>query len=201
MEVVIALVALNSGLITEKVFVAVVFCGVFSSILIGLVMKISLSRRRSIRPINVIMTGELIFPDILLEKRNRVIEDLATKTAFMKLGANLSSEITNSALKREEEFGMEIAVPHALMRGIKNPVLVVARSIQGIEWNAPDGLPVKYIFFLVTQEGVNYVHVQLLSSIAKIMLKKGNGELLELADGEQGFWEALKTLFSVRMKG
>lgn len=203
MEIVIAIVALQAGLITNKVFVAIVFSGVFSSILIGPVMKLSLSRRRSIRPINF-MARELIFPDISLEERDKIIENMASKTAIVKLGASLSSVIAASALKREEEFGtglgMGIAVPHIRMRGIKNPVLAVGRSIHGIEWNAPDGLPVKYVFFLVTPEGVNDVHVQLLSAIAKVMLKEENRNLLESAQGEGNFWEILKSLFSTRIK-
>jgi Kef-type K+ transport system membrane component KefB len=203
MEIVIALIALQAGLITDKIFVAVVFSGVLSSILIGPVMKLSLSLRRSISPISF-MTKELIFPDISLEDRNKVIEYLASKTAIMKLGAKISSKITASALRREEDFGtglgMEIAVPHVRMRGIKHPILAVARAVHGIDWNSPDGLPVKYIFFLVTPEGVNDIHVQLLSSIAKVMLKKENSNILESAEGVEGFWKVLKTLFPTRIK-
>lgn len=203
MEIVIALVALQSGLITDKVFVAVVFSGILSSIIIGPVMRLSLALRRSINPFSF-MSKELIFPDILSEDRNEVIEYLALKTASMKLGAKISSKVTASALRREEDFGtglgMEIAVPHVRIRGIRNPTLAVARAMHGIDWNSPDGLPVKYIFFLVTPEGVNDVHVQLLSSIAKVMLKKENSDMLELAEGKEGFWEALRTLFSTQTK-
>jgi len=204
MEIVIALVALKAGLITDRVFVAVVFSGALSSILIGPVMKLLLMQRRSISPINF-MTKELIFPDISLEDRNKVIEYLASKTAVMKLGARMSPKIIASALKREEDFGtglgMEVAVPHVRIRGIKDPILAVARAAHGIDWNSPDGLPVKYIFFLVTPEGVNDVHVQLLSSIAKVMLKKENSDLLESAERKEDFWKVLKIIFPGNFSG
>ena len=203
MEIVIALIALQAGLITNKIFVAIVFSGVLSAVLIGPVMRLSLARRKSISLINF-MAKELIFPDISIEGRNKAIEYLASKTATTKLSAKMLSKITASALRREEDFGtglgMEIAVPHVRMGGIKHPILAVARAVHGIDWNSPDGLPVKYIFFLVTPEGVNDIHVQILSSIAKVMLKKENSDILESAEGVEEFWKVLKTLFSPQIK-
>lgn len=189
MEIVIALVAYQSGLITEKVFVAIIFSGVFSSIIIGPVMKLSLNIRKKIRLISFI-PDSLILNDIVDADRDLAIKSIAAKIGeYMKLTKNDISGISQKMIERENEYstalGMELAIPHIRLAGKKSPVVAFARLQHPVEWNSPDMLPVKYVFMIITPLGINDVHVQLLASIAKAMLIKNNVERLSIARNEE----------------
>ena len=75
-------------------------------------------------------------------------------------------------------LGSGVAVPHAMMDEIATPRLAFARAPSGIDWNAPDGLPVKFIFLLLTPPDNDRAQLQLLQVIGKTMHSAENRDLL-----------------------
>ncbi len=43
-----------------------------------------------------------------------------------------------------------VAAPHARLAAVTHPIVVIGRSLRGIDWNARDGLPVQLVFLVLT---------------------------------------------------
>lgn len=199
MEIVIGLIALQSGLISEELFEAIVFSAVFSTLIVAPIMKNVISRRRAVRVIKY-LSPDAVIQNMKAHTREDAIYELCDTVAD-KLPTVLKGKcVATSAIKREEDFGTAlgegIAVPHVRMVGLKNPLLMMGYSRKGIDWNAPDGLPVKYIYFMLTPEGANDVHVQILSTIAKVMLKPLNRKSIDESMSSNHLFAILKDIFS-----
>jgi Kef-type K+ transport system membrane component KefB len=198
MEIVVALLALEAGLVTPSVFVAIVFSAVFSSVVIGPWMSRSLTRRRGIESAQFLLP-ETIIPELAGATREEVIHELASIIARQP-GSPDASVLTKQALKREREFGTGIgagmAMPHVRLDGLRNPVIAFGRSRDGIPWDGPDGLPVKDVFFLATPFGTEDVHVQVLASIAAALASPGSRVLIDDAPDADGLFRVLKGLLT-----
>lgn len=95
-----------------------------------------------------------------LKKRNKIAKD---KDLYEKL------------LQREElgstAIGDGVAIPHCKMKGVKNPVVMLAISKKGVDFHSLDGKP-SYIFFLVVSSPDNpSVNLQILAAIAHLVRK------------------------------
>lgn len=198
MEIVVAFIAFEGGLITAPVFIAIVFGAIFSSIIMGPWMRNAMSRRKDINVTDYISSGTVL-PNMLSLTREAAIKELASLVS-LDLSSGETDTIANLALQREEDFGTalghNVAIPHARTPLIREPVLVFGRSGYGIEWNAPDGQHVHFIFFLATPCDVKDLHVQILSKIAKAMSLESNRNILEQIDKDEEMWPAVKNILS-----
>ncbi len=195
MEIVVALLALEAGLIMPHFFVAIVFSAVLSSMIMGPWMSKSLMRR-------AVTAAEFLDPESVISglaatTRMSAIEELAACIARYP-DAALQGGIAQEAMVREREFGTAIgdgvAIPHLRIEGPKSPIVAFGRSKDGIDWNAPDGMPVHYVFFLRTPEGTADPHVQILASVAQIMQSPENRHRLASAPDSASLVATLKTL-------
>ena len=166
MQIVIGILAMEYAVITPAVFVAIIVSAVLSSVLVGPWMKIALKRGRATRPASSLIPANILSP-LAAANRNEAIRALCERA-----GAGLDPQaVATAVLKREElmgtALGSGVAVPHATMEEIATPRLAFARAPAGIEWNAPDGLPVRFIFLLLTPAGEDNSQLQLLHAIGK----------------------------------
>jgi Kef-type K+ transport system membrane component KefB/mannitol/fructose-specific phosphotransferase system IIA component (Ntr-type) len=184
MQIVIGILALEYAVITPPVFVSIIVSAVLSSVLVGPWMKWALKRGRKTRPAAA-LTPTNILPSLAVATRDEAIRALCTRA-----GAGLDSqEMTAAVLRREELMGTAlghgVAVPHARMEEIATPRLAFARATSGIEWNAPDGLPVRLVFLLLTPAGEDNSQLHLLRAIATAMQAAENRtRLLDAPDEE-----------------
>jgi len=197
MEVVLALVAMEAGIITPTVFIAIVCSAVLSSAIAGPLMSRSLSRRKRVSPSDF-LDPECIIANMNADSRTSAIEELASTLSMIAQNANPEA-IVKMAMSREMELGTAIgrgiAIPHARIDGLKNPVLAFGRSEGGIDWNAPDGRPVHYIFLLATPSATEDIHVQILASIARAVESPGNREKLKDAPDKTVLLQTLKSMW------
>jgi Kef-type K+ transport system membrane component KefB len=195
MEIVVALLAYESGVIRGTVFVAIVFSAVLSSVVMGPWMRRAMQVRAAVR-ISDLLLEKLIWPALPAGSREEAIRQLAAGAA-RHIGISADS-IAVAAWSRETEFGTGIghgaAIPHVRLEKVVKPALAIARTPQGIDWNAPDGQPVRQIFFLVTPSDVHDVHVQILAAIARIVQNPQNRALIDSVEQDR-LWPTLKTLF------
>ncbi|MBN2461909.1 MAG: cation:proton antiporter [Candidatus Cloacimonetes bacterium] len=196
MEIVVALLALEARLITGPVFVAIVFSAVFSSVLLGPWMTRSLTRRRKVTPAQF-LSKDTVIPQLAGATTEDVISELAEK--ITESTGSLDKEVlVGGAMSREREFGTAIgngiAIPHVRLAGIRDPALAYGHSPQGIRWNEPDGIAVEDVFFLMTPDGVNDVHVQVLACIATAMTPPQNRKRLHDARSLDDLFGILQSL-------
>lgn len=200
MEIVVALVALEAGLITPVIFVAIVFSAIFSSMLMGPWMVRAMARRKAVAP-STFLAPDSVIARLLGTSREAVIEELAARLA-LRPDTPGHAALAAPALAREVEFGTAIgagvAIPHARVEGLKNPVIAFGRAPHGVDWDAPDGVPVEQVFFLVTPSGTEDIHVQTLAAIAAGMAAEENRRRIRDAPDAESLYQTLATLLAGR---
>lgn len=175
MEIILGILALEFGLIHEKVFVALVIMALVTSVSSAPLMNIFLTERR-----------KTSFAD-LLKLKNIFISKAADKKSILnELVNNIYKEINipkdillNEILKREELIPTGIAnylaIPHAKV-DIKKPVVSVAVNLGGLDFEAADGELSKVIVLLLTPKNENELQLKLLAEIANLFAEKSNAE-------------------------
>jgi len=198
MEIVVALLALEAGLITQPIFVAIVFSAVFSSVLMGPWMTRALARRRKVSPVQFLDERAIVtrLPD---EGRTEAIRLLAAKVAGLA-APHTGAFIAQRAIQRETEFGTGIgegiAIPHVRLDQLRNPILAYGHSPEGLDWDAPDAAPVHHVFFLVSATGAEDLHVQILSQIAKALAKPEQRARLSNTSQTKELFQILKSVLT-----
>lgn len=132
--------------------------------------------------------------NILLEmkaqKKEEALAELATYLKKQKL-INHEKEIIEKLLQRETlgstALGEGIAIPHCKAKGIKNPILMVGLSRNGVNFEAPDGKPVKVFFLLITSPDDPSLNLQILALIAQLVKKSPElkSKLLAAEDAQE----------------
>jgi mannitol/fructose-specific phosphotransferase system IIA component (Ntr-type) len=193
MEIVVAILALQFGLITEQVFVAVVIAAVVSSIVLGPWLGYTLRRRARISVLEFFTRGG-IAPSLKETDRDEAIERLCILAAEQE-GIPAEKQIYDAVLTREHAAGtgMEegVAVPHARLPMITKPLVIVGRSLSGIDWNSPDGKTSHFIFLILTPQQELESQVQILASIARVMSDRSTRENMLRAPDAQAIWRIL----------
>ncbi len=198
MQIVVALLALESHLIQASVFVAIVFSAVVSSVVMGPWMAHALARRRAVSPLKF-LDKDTVVPNLPETGRNAALRVLAEHVAPHASGIP-AAQIAALALSREMEFGTGIgsgvAIPHVRLDALRNPVLAYGRCAEGLDWDAPDAVPVHHVFFLASAEGAEDVHVQLLAQIARALARPENRLHLAEAPDAPALYEALNAVLA-----
>lgn len=102
---------------------------------------------------------------VFLKKKNKIAKE---KELFEKL---LQREKLGSTA-----IGEGVAIPHCKMKGIKNPIVMLAVSKKSVDYQSLDGKPT-YVFFLVVSSPDNpSLNLQILAAIAHLVRKSSSLE-------------------------
>lgn len=105
--------------------------------------------------------------------------DLSDKAALFRAAGNLwerhrgmkSAEVVASLEARENlgstGLGQGIAIPHARVDGLREPLAAFVRPKAPIPFGAPDGRPVSYCFVLLVPAEATEQHLQILAEVAE----------------------------------
>jgi Kef-type K+ transport system membrane component KefB len=182
MHMVIGLLALEYGLITEKVFVAVICGAVISSIILGPWLSHTLKKRISVN-ISKLISREGILP--FLDKVSKKDTITALSEAASRITGLKTKIIEDAVTEREESLSTAVeegvAFPHGKIRELKRPVLLFGKSEAGIDWNSPDGKKTRFIFLILTPGRDEDIQVQILKSLSEIMLDPEKRDILSEA--------------------
>lgn len=96
---------------------------------------------------------------------------------------------------REEKGGTAVgggvAIPHAKSRGVARPALAAMTLAEGIDWQAPDGAPVRLVFVIAAPADAANLHVEVLAGLARCLMQpECSRELIAAAD-PQTFMQTL----------
>jgi len=200
MHVVVGLLALEAGLITETVFVAIVCSAVVSAILMGPWMAFALNRRKEISIMDF-FTEKAVVANLEASSSHEAIRKLSAVAADWT-GLEIDT-IYDSVIKREEIIGTAvekgIAIPHSRIKGLDTPLIVVARSPNGIEWDSPDGLSTHlvYMILLPAEKDKDYdnIQLQILQTLISAMIEDSKREKVLAADDEDKIYNVLEEFF------
>jgi PTS system nitrogen regulatory IIA component len=122
--------------------------------------------------INGLLQPEDIIPDLVAETKEEVLGELAAKISERHSGLD-RGEILRILLERERlgstGIGDGVAIPHGKLKQLDKPLMVFARSLAGIDFNALDNRPVNLFFLIIAPEAAVGVHLKMLARISRIL--------------------------------
>ena len=197
MEIVVALLALENGMITQPIFVAIVFSAVMSCVFMGPWAAWALQKRPG-TSMRDLFRPEFVRLDIPAPNRTAAIATAVELLAGSQ-GARVEADMVQKTTEREEDFGTAlgygIALPHIRVPNLKQPRLAFLRLKEGVDWNAPDGQPVRLVFYLLSPEGKDDAHIQIIATIAKAMTNPEFREELETSMSAEEIESRLEHVF------
>jgi len=120
-----------------------------------------------------VMNENLMILDLESENKDGTINEMINLLEKENL-LNSKAEYLKDVLKREKASSTNLveglAMPHAKSKGVKNPAVVFARSINGISWDHEEK-NVKVVFIIaVPEEKASDDHLIILSTLAKCFM-------------------------------
>jgi len=150
------------------------------------------------KPIDVtkFLTPDLIIPDAKAHTRTDVLKEMLNLAASKKL-INNPAFVLKVLIGREAlcstAIGDEVAIPHPrhpVSESHASSTIVMARSVQGIDFGAIDELPVKLIFLLCLSD--DYTHLKILARLSRMLKDAHFRELLKSATGSKEIFGLLE---------
>jgi Kef-type K+ transport system membrane component KefB/mannitol/fructose-specific phosphotransferase system IIA component len=169
MGVLLAVVAQDVGAIGPRMFVAIVFASILSSLLVGPLFNWAL-RRREPPDVLAFFSRKGILPELAATERYEAIDELARCTTLVN--RNLRTDEVRAAVRTREETvgtgaGRGIALPHARLEQLARPLVVLGISREGIDWNAVDNQPAHLVFLILTSTEDAGTQLDILSRISR----------------------------------
>ena len=124
--------------------------------------------------------------------------------ALMAKSGNISDvEVYHKGvLAREEEsttaVGEGVAIPHCKSDSVKAPCLAAMTLPAGVDYDAPDGEPVKVVFLIAAPNTKENVHVDVLSKLSVLLLDENFTSSLLKADSVEKFIAAVDAAETAR---
>ena len=173
MEIILGLLALQYGVISERLFVALVIMALVTSLMSGPAMQAILRLRKPRRFINFFRPRAFL-PRLRATTRDEAIREL---TAALAPVTGLESEtLVQAVLERESlmptGLGHGIAIPHARLDTLAAPLLGAGICLPGIDFDAPDGRPANLIFLLLTPRDDDGAQLEILADISRTFRDK-----------------------------
>ncbi|MDZ4183482.1 MAG: cation:proton antiporter [Desulfuromonadales bacterium] len=173
MEIILGLLALQYGLINERLFVALVVMALVTSLMSGPILQHVLRLKKTNR-FTKFTSGRTFINRLKARSRVEAVAELAA-VAASACGLE-ASEISDGAMLREQlmptGIGNGIAVPHARMRGVTEPVIAIGLSAAGIDFDSSDGRPAHVILLIITPAHDDGIQLEILADIAKVFRDK-----------------------------
>ncbi len=137
-----------------------------------------------------IIDQELLLIELNSDNTNEVLKEM-TEVLKEKNKISDSKTILIKLLEREKlastSIGKNTAIPHAKIRDLKNPIIMIAICKKGFLYHPSDEEPVHLIILVLSPSGAPALHLQILAAAASLIKKPGDliGELLKAKNNTQ----------------
>lgn len=137
-----------------------------------------------------LLSSEQIIPEMQATERWPAIVELIDLLVRLKKIDPGSRESILAALKQREEtmstgIGFGIAIPHASSEDVSEVVAAFGRSSKGIEFDALDNAPVKFVVLFIVPKNQFQTHLRTLAAIAKFLNDRAVREQLAAATSQE----------------
>jgi nitrogen PTS system EIIA component len=131
--------------------------------------------------------------DLYATDKGRLLAQLSREAAA---GAGLAAdEVVREIAKREDlgstGVGNGVALPHASLRGLREPFGLLARLSDPIDFNAIDGRPVDIVFVLLLPEAGNNTKGSALACVARSLREAETLTKMRSARAPESLFEAV----------
>lgn len=169
MEVILGVLALRAGVINEPLFVALVTMAIVTSMISGPFIRTVMGHRTPAK-LRGLLSSQRFARDLASGTRRDAIRELAR---IMCANKQLDFAMLDAAIWAREDalatgIGHGIAIPHAQISGLREPLVAVGLSETGIDFDAPDGRPAHVLFLILTPRGEPELQLDLLAEVGRI---------------------------------
>lgn len=124
-----------------------------------------------------LLMQDMIITELEYQDRESAIKEMVN---FLKRKNRISKkkELYDRLFQREElgstAIGEGVAIPHCKMKGVKDSIVLLAISKNGVNFHSTDGKP-SHVFFLVVSSPDNpSLNLQILAAIAHLVRKSSS---------------------------
>lgn len=153
MGIIVGMIALNAGIIDERLFVALIIMAMVTSMISGPSMRLVLHKEKK-WTLRDVLSAKLFIRGLRGHTRQQVIREMTLAVGEV---ADMDASVLELAVRAREEvlstgIGKGVALPHARVAGLDEVWVVVGVTLNGIDFDAPDGKPANLIFLILTPE-------------------------------------------------
>lgn len=142
---------------------------------------------------------DLIVKEVKAKSRDEIIKEIVEFLKKKDLIGN-EKELIQKLIERENQATTAvadgIAIPHCKSKNLEEPIIAIAVSKEGVDFNSTNKKPTHVFFFLITPENQPTRHLQILALIAhlakkglsiakRILNTKNEQEILEIIKEEE----------------
>lgn len=153
-----------------------------------------MTRPTSDVPTDVIRTETMTLREPPARKR-RCIEFLVDVAATAGYVADVEAAV-DAVLERETQaptgVGKGVAIPHAKTNAVDRPVVVFARSSDGVDFEALDDEPATLLFLLLVPADCADDHLQILSAVSRSLVHESTRRQLRSAESVEEIQTTLR---------
>lgn len=137
-----------------------------------------------------LLSGEQIIPEMKATERWPAIVELIDLLVSLGKIKGPDKESILASLKQREEtmstgIGFGIAIPHCSSDRLDEVVASFGRSTAGIEFDALDNAPVKFVVLFIVPKNQFQTHLRTLASIAKFLNDRATRDRLASAKSRE----------------
>ncbi|MBF0201176.1 MAG: cation:proton antiporter [Desulfamplus sp.] len=171
MGIIVGMIALEAGIISRRLFVALIVMAIVTSMISGPSIRLIL-RPEKRRKLYNMLSSKLFIREFKARSRPGVIQEMVYLSCTGN-GQGLDAPAVNGAVWSREEamstgIGSGVAIPHARIKGLKEPLVAVGISSRGIDFDAPDGRAAHLIFLVLTPAEDPMAQLEIASEIARL---------------------------------
>lgn len=139
----------------------------------------------------------LILPDLTAGNKAEVLRELVVPLSTRV--PELDADRVYTVLSEREQLGSTgigdgVAIPHGKLESLDRILLVVGRSLQGVEFSALDFKPCHIFFLVLAPDKVAGLHLRILAHISRLLRERSFRQAFQTADGRDGLWSLLADL-------
>ncbi len=185
MEIILGLLAIQSGLIKDRMFVALVLVALVTSLIAAPSVNFLVERRRTTH-LRDFLSSKLFIPSLRGQTHSEVIREMSELVA--PLVGESADRLFEAVWKREMLSGTGrahgVAVPHARVKSLEKPVVVVGFHRQGVEFDSGGGGLSHLVILIITAD--SQTQMELLGESGRVFRRE---EAVQAALAAQNFVE------------
>ena len=127
--------------------------------------------------IQTLLSEDMIIPEISSRERDSALEEMVEfleSKNKIRNGKDLFEKLIQREKLGSTAIGDGIAIPHCKSKEAESPLLVLAVSKRGVQFEALDGKPTHILFLVVSSPDDPGQSLQILASIAHLVRKAGS---------------------------
>jgi len=193
MQIVVAIIALQFGFITNTVFVAILIGAIISSVLLGPWMNLALLRKKRMHLFDAFSRRNIIAKMYGSEKETILGQlcELGAEHEFLPNAKLLCSPVTECKINKEESSKLGLVFLAGEILLLKQPMVVAGRIPHGIRWE--EGREkIYFVFLLLVPHHYPRIQQDMIKAIMEIFSSSSVRKLMLDASDEEEMWEILR---------